>query len=411
LIRAAAATAIVASFGWPIASSAVTAELKAGWTAGLDVTLEGAAGLRGGTRVDQTLHGLTLATLEWEQAENADRAVHFHAYASAMTLAGRGPTARFVGDFLSVSNIEGFSSTRLYSWWLEAQRGDWSLRAGALLADEEFTGTGTGGNFFNAAFGWPVFISANTVNTGPAFFVAAPGVRLERTCGETAAWRLGVYDGDTFDSAAGDPAITRHGLHYRVGGDQGWFAISEVTFAPADSGARYKAGAWLHTAKFADVRDDATGQRRADTGGEPLSHARNYGAYAAIERTLAGKPGDAGYMAAHLRGGVSPADRNMIAWSFDTGFAFTGLLPCRPADITALGFVQANFSPRFAANARAIDPAGAAPDFEQVVELSHRVALSERFSLQPDLQFIRHPGGSAASRDALAFLVRLTASY
>lgn len=386
-------------------------ESKAGWSTGIDLTLEGATGLRGGVNHVSTLHGMALSHLAWEQAESADRAIHFHAYASALTLAGRGPTEAFLGDFLAASNMEGYASTRLYSWWVEAEKGDWSLRAGALLADEEFAGTEAGGSFFNGSFGWPAFISANTLNTGPAFYVAAPGVRLERKLGETAAWRFGVYDGDSFDSIDGDPADTRHGLHYRVGGDQGFFALTEANFAPANSANRFKVGAWFHTAKFADVRDDETGGRIAATGGDPRMHRGNYGAYAIAERILAGKAGEAGYVSAYARAGYSPADRNTLGWAIDTGLAYTGLIPHRAADVTALGLVHGHFSPRFAANARASDPASPAPDFEQVIELTHSAALSEHFTVQPDLQYIRHPGGSTAQRDALAFLLRVKASY
>jgi porin len=386
-------------------------EPKAGWDAGIDVTLEGSAGLRGGATHGQALHSLALATLTWEQAHNADRTVHFRTYASVLNLAGRGPTERYLGDFLAASNTEGFASTRLYSWWGELQAGEWSVRVGALLADDEFTGTAVGGNFFNSTFGWPAFISANTVNTGPAFFAAAPGLRVARGFGDQAAWRLGVYDGDTFDSSSGDPAATGNGLHYRLGGEQGWFAISEVTYAPRETATTYKFGAWMHTANFADVRDDCAGLRLAATGGEPRLHRRNYGFYASGERTLFGTPREPGHVAAYLRAGLSPADRNILTWSFDSGVAVTGLFPGRGSDTTALGLAHANFSPRFVARARATDPMNSPPDFEQAIELTHNAALSEHLSLQPDLQLIRHPGGSRAQRDALVFLLRLKASY
>jgi porin len=299
---------------------------------------------------------------------------------------------------------------RLYSWWLETNRQGWSLRAGLLLADEEFAGTDAGGNFFNSAFGWPAFISANTVNTGPAFYVAAPGIRLERKWGETSAWRVGLYDGDAFDSSTGDPALTRHGLHYRVGGDQGWFLITEATFAPGGA-TRFKAGAWLHTATFADMRDDASGQPFAVSGDAPREYTSNRGYYAAIEHTLAGKPGEAGNVELFVRGGFSPADRNTLGWALDTGLAWTGLIPGRPADVAALGVAHARFSPRYSDSARLADPASPAPDFEQSIEVSYTLTLNEHLSLQPDLQYIRHPGGSTAQRNALVCLLRLNASY
>src|SRR5882724_8678375 len=212
-----------------IAAVSSVADAHAGWKSGIEVTLEGDVGLQGGARRVAALHNLALAHAEWQQANPVGGAVRLRAYASVLSLEGRGPTERFLGDFLAASNTAGFNSTRVYSWWLEAGLRDWSLRGGALLADEEFAGTKAGGNFFNSAFGWPSFVSANTVNTGPAFFAAAPGLRLERSFGETAAWRIGVYDGDTFDSPTGDPAVNRHGVHYRLGGSEGWYVMSEAT--------------------------------------------------------------------------------------------------------------------------------------------------------------------------------------
>lgn len=371
---------------------------EGGWKSGFDLTLEGSAGISGAAQSGRSLHNLALGYAEWESAENSDR-LHGHFYISAMSLLGRGPTGRYLGDFLAASNTEGFASVRLYSWWFEAGSTGWSLRAGALLADEEFGGTEGGGYFLNSAFGWPAFISANTINTGPAFFVAAPGIRLERTWGETAAWRVGLYDGDAFDSPTGDPAPTRHGLHYRVGGAQGWFVMTEFDWAPGAGATRFKTGAWLHTATFPDV------------GNATRDYGSNYGAYAIAERTLAGTTGEAGNVEFFVRAGFSPTDRNAIGWAFDTGLAWTGPLPGRPADVVALGLAHARFSSRFAAAAHLADPAAPAPDFEQVIEASYTFTFSERVNLQPDLQFIRHPGGTTAQRDALVFLVRLNLSY
>jgi porin len=378
--------------------------------AGVDVTLEGSAGLSGAARHGGSLDGLVLIHSDWTNPGNSPESFQYRAYGSILALVGRGPTGRYLGDFLAASNTEGHPSLRLYSWWLEASRQGWSLRAGLLLADEEFAGTDAGGKFFNSAFGWPAFISANTVNTGPAFYVAAPGIRLERKWGERAAWRVGLYDGDSFDSPTGDPAVTRHGLHYRIGGNQGWFLMTEATYAPGGA-TRFKAGAWLHTATFSDVRDDASGQPFAVSGNTPREYSSNHGCYAAIEQTLAGKSGEVGNVEFFVRAGFSPADRNALGWALDTGLTWTGLIPGRPVDVVALGLANARFSPRFSAGACLADPASPAPDFEQVIEAKYSLTLNEHLSLQPDLQYIRHPGGSTAQRDALICLLRLNASY
>jgi len=392
----------------------LTAGLRAaesGLDVGFDLTLEASAGLSGAGRGGEALQGLGLGSAEWNQVPRDDPGPSYGAYGSVLALAGRGPTERYLGDFLAASNMEGYDSVRLYSWWLEARHSTWSLRAGALLADEEFATTEGGANFINSAFGWPPFLSANSVNTGPAFYVPALGLRLEVTRPGIGAWRMGVYDGDTFDSPTGDPRINRHGVRFRMGGDQGWFVISEAILAPEANLTRLKAGVWLHTAAFDDVRDDAVGQPFAITRAAPHVHSSNYGAYLAVERTWTGATDQAGEVEVFLRGGIAPADRNALDWAFDAGLSWTGLLPGRPADVASLGLAHASFSPRFAENARAADPASPPPDFEQVIEVSYTVAISERWSLQPDLQYIRHPGGSVGQRNALVFLLRANVSY
>jgi len=394
--------------GWFLA---IPGAAESGVALGLDLTLEASAGLSGGNRRGQAFHGLALGRVEWTQAGRDPQGLLCRAYGSVLVLAGRGPTGAFLGDFLAASNMEGLSGTRLYASWLEAGRPGWSLRGGALLADEEFAGTEGGGDFLNSAFGWPPFLSANTVNTGPAFFLPALGLRFERAWGETVIWRTGVYDGDTFDSPTGDPAMNRHGARFQVGGEQGWFAISEATFAAARIPVRGKIGLWMHSANFGDVRDDANGRPFAITGASPRQHSANYGVYVAIERRPAGRPDQAGRTEIFLRCGAAPRDRNAIGWAVDAGVSRTGLLPGRPADVVALGVAHATFGSHYAESARLADPSIPVPDYEQVVEASYTLKLSEQWSLQPDLQYIRHPGGSSGYGDALVFLLRANVSY
>lgn len=261
------------------------------------------------------------------------------------------------------------------------------MRAGALLADTEFAGTTPGGFLLNSGFGWPAFLSSNTFNTGPAYYAAALGARLAYAS-ENASWKIGVYDGDSFDSPTGDDHPNRHGTSFELSSRQGAFLISELVLTPAGSAQRYLMGVWAHSADFADLR-----------GGQ--DHEGNYGAYGALERTLAGTPGEAGNLEAHVRGGLAPDDRNPVAWAADAGLAYTGLLPFRPADTTALGFAHARIS------------SAPAPGhtYEQVWELSYTCGLGDHVTLQPDLQYIRQPGGDASRDDALVGTLRLSLSY
>ncbi|HVU35293.1 MAG TPA: carbohydrate porin [Opitutaceae bacterium] len=391
-------------------SGEVSVSAPANTTIGLDLVTEGAAAVRGGQKRGETLYGQAIGHIEWKRPAT-DGGLGLVAYASAMSLVGNGPSARLLGNYFTATNIEGFDSTRLYSWWLQARQDGWSIRAGALLADEEFTGTTVGGYFINSAFGWPAFISANTVNTGPAFYVAAPGIRWEHTLSRSAGIRIGIYDGDTFDSPEGDPRINRHGWHYDVGGRQGWFVIGELELASPDKATRVKAGAWMHTGRFADVATGATGKPFADALTAARSYAGNYGIYGTIERTLAGESGKPGAIDGYVRAGAAPTDRNTVEWALDAGAAWTGPLPGRPADIASLGFAQATFTPGFAQFRRRTAPDQPAPDFERLIELNYRLKLSDRLSVIPNAQYIWHPGGSTALPSAVALLLRITATF
>ena len=383
VVRALAASSVLAGS----LLTGVAKELAGGEiTVKADASVDNAYGLSG-TNGGDSLHGAMVAGVAWDQKPAEGRPVSFNAFASALWVEGHGPTDQFLADDMAASNSEAYESLRLYEWWGQATAGAWSVRMGALLADAEFCGTTPGGSLINSAFGWPAFISASTLNTGPAYYAAALGTRLAFT-GETTTWKLGVYDGDSFDARDGSDRPNRHGTHYQLNNDQGAFIISELNWAPKQSAFRYQAGAWMHTADF------------EDTDGTGTLHSGNYGAYAALERTLAGEIGKAGNIEAHVRAGFAPEDRNAFGWTLDTGVAAIGLLPCRDADTLALGFVHAER----ATNTSSLD-------FEQVAELSYTVVLNDHLSLQPDLQYIRHPGSDSTRDNALMFLLRLSASY
>ena len=69
--------------------------------------------------------------------------------------------------------------------------------------------------------------------------------------------------------------------------------------------------------------------------------------------------------------------------------------------MTAFGVVHARLS----------DDLGLGAAYEQTFELSHTFVINEYISVQPDLQFVRHPGADRTRDDALIALLRFTAVY
>lgn len=364
-------------------------------------TGEGMAVTMGGLQRGAAYRGLAEVAVEADLARlgwPAGPALHLSAHAPH----GGDFSGARLGDLQGASNIAAYNHPVLFEAWLGRSfaGGRGELRLGRLAADADFATTEGGGTFLNSSFGWPAFISANTRNTGPAYNRSATGGFVRFALSNHVYLQAGVYDGDSFDDPDGNPARHPNGLHFEFGHGQGLFSLFELTVAGAtavEDGARVaalKLGAWRHTAAFADQFDPAR------------QHSGNHGFYAVAEATLWAEAGDpARHLSVFGRYGVSPRQRSRLSRTADAGLSFAGLLSHRPADVLGLGAAWVHVSPDARRAERA---AGTVPvsDYELVVELHYVVALGERWRVTPDVQWVRHPGGSIALRDALVLGLR-----
>jgi porin len=101
-------------------------------------------------------------------------------------------------------------------------------------------------------------------------------------------------------------------------------------------------------------------------------------------------------LAAFLRVGGAPADRNLISVEVDAGFTFKGLFPDRDLDVLGVGvsYARIGYARRldqdeilFAGVERPIR------DYESVLEITYEARIAPWLLLQPDLQLVFHPGG------------------
>lgn len=371
----------------------------------------------GGRVTGATGQAVGYAGFEADLAKWTGRASGTRAMVDVAWLHGPSLSERFSGDGLVASNLEATPGLRLYHAWIEQPfaHDRASLRLGSQGADEEFAGTEGGGRMSNSAFGWEPGIGANVVNGGPIFFVPALGARLAVSPAEHWTVRVGAYDGDTFDSPDGDANANRLGLNFRLRGSQGAFAIAEAQhdWSPGHRALAGSArlGAWRHTADFADLRRDANGDPVASSGLDPAVHHGNAGTYATLEQRIwvsARRPARA--VGVWSRVAFAPADRSPLASVFEAGLQWTAPWPGRPDDAIAIGFVHARTSPELAAAFRDANPGAAAsevPDFERVFEATWAIHAGEHLVISPDVQWIQHPGGSAALPAATVAGLRL----
>ena len=367
----------------------------------LNYTAEYLANLRGGVKRGSTYNGMAHVSLDIDLEKSTGAWKGGSLYVSGLSLHGDG-AGSFVGDLQGLSNIEGHSSERLYSFHFRQAFLDEkiAIKFGNLLADDDFAVSDHKGIFFNSSFGWPAFASMNAVNTGPAFFVAAPGVHAKVEPAENVYVQAGVYDGDSFDDPTGGTAISGGGTHFELGNGQGIFSMYEIGYRAsiAKRSGDYKLGGWHHSADFSDTITGAT------VGG-------NYGFYFSVDQMIFNETPDGEQgLEAFFRAGFSPGDRSFADFNFDTGVHYVGLLPGRDDDAAGLGFAYVNISDDVA-RAEAIGGATVLSDHEIAVEAVYDLAVTSALSIQSSLQWIRRPGGSKAFNDAWVCGLRANVSF
>jgi len=350
------------------------------WT--LAYTGEVVSNVSGGVQRDVAVDHL----LDWVIDADFDRMLGWtggSARLNPMLLAGDGLVGD-IGDLTRVSNINGRGGARIYEFWLQQSLldGALSLRAGVLAADQEFTITNAGLLYYNSVFGGPVFMTPNFA--WPIYPVGSPGLRLRVDPAAGVYVQAAVYDGDP-----GSERFNRSGLRVRWNHSEGVFSIVEGGWTFGDElPCTIKTALFHHTADFV----------RYDTGtpGKGL-----VGGYALVEKCV-WKGLDA-----FLRVGVSQEDRSVVALGVDGGLNFTGLLPGRPRDILGLGVIYARLGRDYVDAQADPGPFG----YEAVFEATYKVVVTPAWSVQPDLQYVMHPGGSSLVDNAVVIGLRVDLTF
>lgn len=333
-------------------------------------------------------------------------------------LSGRDASEDLVGNFLTVSNIAGFNTLRMFELWFQQEFFDekLSIRLGQLSADSEFLISDYSGLFINGTFGWPAFAYMNIPNGGPGYPMGTLGARLAVDPVDWFTFQSAVFQGNVF---AQD--VNRHGFRWRLDAQTGYTFLNEAQFRwnhrEEESGlpGQLKQGVWFQTGQSADALAEST-------------NSGNAGIYAVLDQMLYREPGEAaglsedGKSAVDGKSGKSfkspvevkksaqglgwfgrvafaPADRNFVNFYFDTGLSYKGLIPTRDNDTVGIGFGYAQLSngARGSLQNEGANPTGA----EMVIEFTYQAELTPWLVVQPDLQYIINPGGTSDLNNAL----------
>lgn len=314
-------------------------------------------------------------------------------HVNAYQIHGEGLTSHDLGNLITVSNIEAPPATKLFDLWLQQSLFDdtVSLRLGQIAADDEFFVSQYAPLFISSTFGWPAIMGINLPSGGPAYPVARPGARVRVALSPDLSLQAGLF--------SGDPGVDSTGFNFEMNGDV--FAIGELAYTTMlfQLPGAVKLGGWIHSGRFNDQRYDASRMSLADPTGSgiPARHRGDYGGYFILDQLLWRRDGtsDSG-LGAFLRLGGAPADRNLIEFHMDGGLTYA--VPFGRSDDTVgigLSYEQLSASQRDLARdlAQFSGRPVPLPDFESVLEVSYQARITTWWIVQPDLQWIIHPGG------------------
>ena len=381
---------------------------------GISETSEVLGNVSGGYRQGFDYDGLTQMVLQLD----TQRAFGLHGGTfdvSALQLHGRNLSADNLGSLQTASGIEGDRATRMWELWyqqkfLDEDRLD--VKIGQQSLDQEFMVSQNAIYFVNTMFGWPMVPSADLPGGGPAYPLSALGTRARWRPFD--AWTIlaGVFNGSPTAINGGDSQRSNpSGTSFPLNG--GVLAMAEVQYAyPAPGGMVYgdeqaplprviKLGFWYDSEHFADesVATNGVSLAAPSSSGVPRSLRGDWSIYSVLDQMLWQDPEEFD-RTLNLFGramGTPQGDRNLIDFSLNAGLTLHEPIPHRDDDTLGIGMGYA----RVGDGAEQLDAATGYYSHafypvrggETYIEATYQYALAPWWQMQPDFQYVFHPGG------------------
>ena len=289
---------------------------------------------------------------------------------------GRSLTEDFIGNFFNASSAFNGDSVGLYQLYFEQSLFDdiLNIALGRMATGDDFMTSPIFYNFVSLAFDQnPVSIFFNIPS-----FTADPtstwGVRAKVAPVKEFYAMFGLYDSNPATGRISfrnfEPSFNGEGL---IIGEVG-FSVNNDRDLKGLPG-NYKIGGYYDTSNFALLSaPEAKG-------------SGNYGFYLLMDQMIyrEGAPGSDQGLTPFATFTLAPSnDINTFPFFFSTGMVYEGLFPGRDTDTTSFGFSYGNVSKDLVGQ-----------DFEILMELTHIFNITPWLSVQPDIQYVIHPGGSS----------------
>jgi porin len=293
---------------------------------------------------------------------------------------GGEPSAFLVGDFQGITNIEAGNHTFLYELWFK--QSIWNVTATIGLQDmnAEFANSEVSAFFLNSSFGIHSVIADNI--SVPIFPITKPGITFCGNITRKLTLKTAIYKGCPVDFDTNP-----YNLDWDVNYEKGFLGITEGQYSWTgiqEKSNVLKGGIFFHQHCEESNMDHPEMENN-------LSF--DYGFYLVGEHEVFSNSDKSRTFKVFYQLGLSPRNDNF--GYFGTGCTYSGWLSSDGTDILGLAVADGLFNDAYGKD-------------ETTFELSYKVQLSHQIYLQPDLQYVVHPGGSDAQlKNATVGLMRL----
>jgi len=400
-------------------------------TNGVVLTLQSISDMLGNTTGGASQGGTYSGLLNFGLAVDLQKAAGWEGASfknSWIWLYGNDVSQKYIHNALTASSVAGYPAFRCSELWFQQNflHDAFSIRGGLIGVDTEFMVCDTGNLFVNSAFSLlPIFV-LNVPNGGPVFPMSTPGLRLALQPYSWLTLRTVFTQANPFEQQN-----NLHNFDWNFGKSGGLLNINEAAAIwnkdPGSKGlpGTAKVGCWFQTG------EGPQGEVNFSYG-SPTAVAYSSGFYGIIDQQLyapvakglepsSGKNPVAGKdtqtesnasgkgLSSFVQMGFDPQQVCVSSFYADMGFAYTGLIPSRDADKLGLSFGYAQMSNYLQNKVSESGLCGAS--FESVAELTYSIRLAPAIALQPDLQYILHPGGTQQYGNALVVGVRAVVDF
>jgi porin len=295
---------------------------------------------------------------------------------------GGEPSANLIGDFQVASNIEAGNHTFLYELWFKQTFSQVTVTAGLQDMNAEFASSDIASLFLNSSFGVHSVISDNI--TAPIFPLTSPGITFCWATSERINIKTALYRGSPIDFEA-NPYNIKWSLNHL----NSLLWVNELQYMWTGSQERnnvLKAGVFFHQhSSENDVVNSETGNK--------LTH--DYGFYLVGDHKVYSTGNHE--LSIFYQLGLSPRNDNF--GYVGAGSTYTGLFSKKGADVLGLAVADGMLTKE-----RGRD--------EITFELTYKVQISDQIYLQPEMQYVVHPGGTDLQlKNATVGLVRLGLTF